>query len=103
MPIGHLRTISRQYIVAVMTGLAELDENSRVREIGTGSGYQAAVLGEVAGEVYSIEILKPLADEARDRLQTLGYKNVEIRHGDGYRGWPEKAPFDLEPILLLNI
>jgi len=94
-PIKHKQTISQPYIVALMTQLAEPKAESRALDIGTGSGYQAAVLAEIVKEVYSIEILKPLADEARKRLTGLGYKNVTVRHGDGYRGWPEKAPFDV--------
>jgi len=95
LPIGHSQTISQPYIVALMTQLAEPKAESRALDIGTGSGYQAAVLGEICKEVYSIEIVKPLADEARTRLKELGYKNITVRHGDGYRGWPEKAPFDV--------
>ena len=95
LPIGHGQTISQPYIVALMTQLARCKPESRALDIGTGSGYQAAVLGELCKEVYSIEILKPLADEARKRLTDLGYKNVTVRHGDGYRGWPEHAPFDV--------
>jgi protein-L-isoaspartate(D-aspartate) O-methyltransferase len=94
VPIGHGQTASQPYMVAVMTELAELGPRSRVLEIGTGSGYQAAVLAEVAGEVYSIEILEPLATSARQTLERLGYGRVHVRHGDGYRGWPEAAPFD---------
>ncbi len=94
VPIGHGQTASQPYMVAVMTELAELDPRSRVLEIGTGSGYQAAVLAEVAGEVYSIELLEPLATSARRTLERLGYGRVHVRHGDGYRGWPEAAPFD---------
>ena len=95
LPIGHRQTISQPYIVALMTQLARPKAGSRALDIGTGSGYQAAVLGEICKEVYSIEILKPLADEAGTRLKQLGYKNVTVRSGDGYRGWPEKAPFDV--------
>jgi protein-L-isoaspartate(D-aspartate) O-methyltransferase len=94
VPIGHGQTASQPYMVAVMTELAELGPRARVLEIGTGSGYQAAVLAEVAGEVYSIEILEPLATSARRTLERLGYGRVHVRHGDGYRGWPEAAPFD---------
>ena len=94
VPIGHGQTASQPYIVAVMTELAELDPRARVLEIGTGSGYQAAVLAEVAGEVYSIELLEPLAASARRTLERLGYGRVHLRQGDGYRGWPEAAPFD---------
>jgi len=92
--IGHDQTISQPYIVAIMTELAALGPDSKVLEIGTGSGYGAAVLAEVAKEVYTIEILKPLAHEARARLERLGYKNVRCRCCDGYRGWEEAGPFD---------
>jgi protein-L-isoaspartate(D-aspartate) O-methyltransferase len=95
LPIGHGQTISQPLIVALMTQLSRPTPSTKALDVGTGSGYQAAILAELVDEVYSIEILKPLADEARERLQTLGYKNVEVRHGDGYRGWPEQAPFDL--------
>jgi len=95
LPIGHEQTISQPYIVALMTQLARPRAGARALDIGTGSGYQAAVLAELTGQVYSIEILCPLADEARDRLARLGYDNAEVRCGDGYRGWPEHAPFDL--------
>ena len=94
VPIGHGQTASQPYVVAVMTELAELRPDSRVLEIGTGSGYQAAVLAEVAGEVYSIELLEPLAASARRTLERLGYGRVHLRQGDGYRGWPEAGPFD---------
>lgn len=93
-PIGHGQTISQPYIVAVMTDLLDLDKNDRVLEIGAGSGYQAAVLAEVAGYVYSIETVEALAASARRRLKSLGYANIEIRCGDGYQGWEEQAPFD---------
>jgi len=95
LPIGHRQTISQPLIVAEMTQLSRPTPAATALDVGTGSGYQAAILAELVKQVYSIEILKPLADESRDRLQTLGYKNVEVRHGDGYRGWPEQAPFDL--------
>ena len=94
LPIGHDQTISQPYIVAYMTEALELDATHRVLEIGTGSGYQAAVLGELAKEVYTIEIVAPLADRARQTLKSLGYQNVHIRTGNGYLGWPEQAPFD---------
>ncbi len=94
LPIGQGQTISQPYIVALMTQLVRPTPKSKALDIGTGSGYQAAVLGELCKEVYSIEIVKPLADEARERLAELGYKNVTVRHGDGYNGWPEHAPFD---------
>jgi len=95
LPIGHGQTISQPYIVALMTELARPTPESKALDIGTGSGYQAAILAELCKEVYSIEILDPLAQEAKKRLQELGYKNVAVRTGDGYQGWPEKAPFDL--------
>ena len=94
LPIGHGQTISQPYIVAFMTAQLRLTPRSRVLEVGTGSGYQAAVLAEIAGEVYTIEILPPLAQEAAARLQRLGYGRVHVRTGDGYNGWPEAAPFD---------
>jgi protein-L-isoaspartate(D-aspartate) O-methyltransferase len=94
LPIGHGQTISQPYIVALMTELAATTPASRVLEIGTGSGYQAAVLAELAKEVYTIEILAPLATRAERTLRRLGYERVRVRHGDGYGGWPEVAPFD---------
>jgi protein-L-isoaspartate(D-aspartate) O-methyltransferase len=94
LPIGHGQTISQPYIVAFMTEALGLRGGENVLDVGTGSGYQAAVLAEIAARVYSIEILAPLADEARARLARLGYGNVEVRAGDGYAGWPEAAPFD---------
>jgi len=94
LPIGKGQTISQPYIVAVMTELARPASQHRVLEIGTGSGYQAAVLAEIVAQVYTIEIVKELADEAAARLKRLGYSNITVRHGDGYRGWPEEAPFD---------
>jgi protein-L-isoaspartate(D-aspartate) O-methyltransferase len=94
LPIGHGQTISQPYIVAVMTDLLDLGPADRVLEIGTGSGYQAAVLAEVAGRVYSVEVIEELAGAARARLGRLGYDTVEVLNGDGNRGWPEKAPFD---------
>jgi len=94
LPIGHGQTISQPYIVALMTELAQVRPGARVLEVGTGSGYQAAVLALLAKEVYSIEIVEPLATEAAERLLRLGYRNVVVRAGDGYRGWPERAPFD---------
>lgn len=95
LPIGSSQTISQPYIVALMTQLADPQPGDRVLEIGTGSGYQAAVLAELAGEVFSIEIVEPLAAEASHRLRDLGYGNVAVRAGDGYAGWPEHAPFDI--------
>jgi len=94
LPIGEGQTISQPYIVAFMTEALRLDPNSTVLEIGTGSGYQAAVCAEIARHVYTIEIVEPLATEAAQRLKTLGYPNVYVRAGDGYHGWPEKGPFD---------
>ena len=94
LPIGHGQTISQPYIVALMTQLLELKGTERVLEVGTGSGYQAAVLAEVAAEVYTIEIVEPLALTAAGRLKALGYARVEVRAGDGYAGWPDRAPFD---------
>jgi len=94
LPIGHGQTISQPYIVALMTDLLAPRKEDRVLEIGTGSGYQAAVLSHLVKSVYTIEIVAPLAAEARERLARLGYGNVEVRTGDGYKGWPEQAPFD---------
>jgi protein-L-isoaspartate(D-aspartate) O-methyltransferase len=94
LPIGHDQTISQPRIVAIMTQALELTGRERVLEIGTGSGYQAAVLALLAKEVDSIEIVEPLGVVAQNRLRGLGYANVNVRIGDGYRGWPEKAPFD---------
>ncbi len=94
LPIAGSQTISQPYIVALMTELLGLPEHARVLEIGTGSGYQSAVLGEIADEVYSIEILPELALASANKLAELGYKNVTVREGDGYRGWPEHAPYD---------
>lgn len=94
LPIGASQTISQPYIVALMTELLALDGKEKVLEIGTGSGYQAAVLSLVAREVYTIEILAPLGEQAGQLLRDLGYRNVHTRVGDGYQGWPEEAPFD---------
>jgi len=94
LPIGHRQTISQPYIVAFMTEALRLTGSERVLEVGTGSGYQAAVLAELVEEVYSIEIVEALAQEAAERLARLGYASVHVRAGDGYRGWPERAPFD---------
>ena len=94
LPIGNGQTISQPFIVALMTDLLELKPGGKVLEIGTGCGYQAAVLGELAGEVYTIEIVDPLAKEAAARILTLGYRNVTVRSGDGYAGWAQFAPFD---------
>jgi protein-L-isoaspartate(D-aspartate) O-methyltransferase len=94
LPIGHGQTISQPYVVAAMTEALELSPDDRVLEIGTGSGYQAAVLSGLCREVYTIEIVEPLAERARADLARLGYANVHVRAGDGYGGWPEQAPFD---------
>ena len=94
LPIGMGQTISQPFIVALMTDLMEVKPGDRVLEIGTGSGYQAALLAELAGTVYTIEIVEPLAREAAERLNRLGYRNVVTRTGDGYQGWREHAPFD---------
>ncbi|MEW6527641.1 MAG: protein-L-isoaspartate(D-aspartate) O-methyltransferase [Spirochaetota bacterium] len=95
LPIGYGQTISQPYIVALMTELCELDGSEKVLEIGTGSGYQAAILSLLAKEVYTIEIVEPLGKQAALRLKSLGYKNVTVKIGDGYKGWPEHAPFDV--------
>ncbi len=94
LPIGHGQTISQPYIVAYMTEMLQLEPGHKVLEIGTGSGYQAAVLAEIAKHVHSIELVPGLAREARAALAKAGYANVTVRTGDGYRGWPELAPFD---------
>ena len=94
LPIGHGQTISQPYIVAFMTEALGLHGGETVLEVGTGSGYQAAVLAEIAAHVYSIEIVPALAQESAGRLADLGYRNVQVKAGDGYRGWPEAAPFD---------
>jgi len=94
LPIGHEQTISQPYVVAFMSQALQLEGDERVLEIGTGSGYQAAVLGELAREVYTIEIVPPLAERAGALLTELGYDRVHVRAGDGYRGWPEHAPFE---------
>jgi protein-L-isoaspartate(D-aspartate) O-methyltransferase len=94
LSIGHGQTISQPYIVALMTELLEVERNHRVLEIGTGSGYQAAVLSQLAGEVYSIEVVEELAKSSSKLLHSQGCRNVTVRYGDGYAGWPEKAPFD---------
>lgn len=94
LPIGHGQTISQPFIVAIMTDLLRTEPGHRVLEIGTGCGYQAAVLSRLVARVYSIETVAPLAAEAGERLRRLGFTNVEVRHGDGYAGWPEAAPFD---------
>jgi protein-L-isoaspartate(D-aspartate) O-methyltransferase len=94
LPIGHGQTISQPYIVALMTDLLDPKSNQTVLEIGTGSGYQAAVLAELVKRVYTIEIVEPLGREAKDRIARLGYRNTEVKIGDGYYGWPEHGPFD---------
>jgi protein-L-isoaspartate(D-aspartate) O-methyltransferase len=94
LPIGEGQTISQPYIVALMTEVLQLSKADRVLEIGTGSGYQAAVLAQVAGEVYTIEIKEKLYEKAHRLLQTLGLSEISVRHADGYFGWPQKAPFD---------
>jgi len=94
LDIGRGQTISQPYIVALSTDLLQVNASSVVLEIGTGSGYQAAVLARVAGHVFSMEIIDSLSRQAAERLRELGYGNVEVRTGDGYQGWPERAPFD---------
>jgi len=94
LPIGHGQTISQPFIVALMTDLLDLRVDARVLEIGTGCGYQAAVLAEIAREVYTVELVEPLAQEAAARFAALGYRNAHARAGDGYGGWPVHAPFD---------
>ncbi len=94
LPIGYRQTISQPYIVAYMTSLIEPEESDKILEIGTGSGYQAAVLGEIADSVFSVEIVDELAKTASDKLEKLGYENVWVKAGDGYFGWPEHAPYD---------
>jgi protein-L-isoaspartate(D-aspartate) O-methyltransferase len=94
LPIGYGQTISQPFIVAFMTQQLKPKSTDRVLEIGTGSGYQAAVLSELVAQVYTIEIVKPLAERSAALLRELGYKNVEVKAGDGYKGWPEHAPFD---------
>jgi protein-L-isoaspartate(D-aspartate) O-methyltransferase len=94
LPIGEGQTISQPYVVAYMAEALELREEDRVLEVGTGSGYAAAVLGRIVAEVFSVERHRELAESAAERLQRLGYDNVHVRCGDGTRGWPEEAPFD---------
>jgi len=94
LPIGEGQTISQPYIVALMTELLELKGREKVLEIGTGSGYQAAILAELATEVYTIELLKPLAERSQKLLEDLGYENIKVKQGNGFLGWPEYAPFD---------
>ena len=95
LPIGHEQTISQPYIAALMTQLVEPKPSSKALDVGTGSGYQAAVLAELVKSVHSIEIVEPLATEARNRLHRLGYRNITVRHGDGYQGSSKEAPFDI--------
>jgi len=95
LPIGYGQTISQPYIVAYMTEVAKPDPSKTALEIGTGSGYQAAVLAETVKSVYSIEIVPELAKESAERLKMLGYKNITVKHGDGYKGWKEFSPFDI--------
>lgn len=94
LPIGYNQTISQPYIVALMTELLRPDSNKKILEIGTGSGYQAAVLAKLVEQVYTIEIVKELAESSKMLLQNMGYDNVKVKEGDGYGGWPEYAPFD---------
>ena len=94
LPIGHGQTISQPYIVAFMTEAIRPQPGEKILEIGAGSGYQAAILAQMGADVYTVEIVEPLAEMARQTLERLGYKNAQVRHGDGYRGWPEHAPFD---------
>lgn len=95
LPIGYAQTISQPYIVAYMTEAAQPGSEDRALEIGTGSGYQSAILAEIVKEVYTIEVVEPLAMSAASRLSGFGYKNIHVRYSDGYSGWPEKAPFDV--------
>ena len=94
VPIGHDQTISQPYIVALMTEQLELEGTDRVLEVGTGSGYQAAILAEIVGQVYTIEIIDELGRSAGERLEGLGYEDVNVKIGDGYQDWPEHSPFD---------
>ena len=94
LPIGHDQTISQPFIVALMTDLAAVEAGDKVLEVGTGSGYQAAILAEMGVEVYSIEIVPELSREAGEIIEKLGYQNIHLRIGDGYKGWPDEAPFD---------
>jgi protein-L-isoaspartate(D-aspartate) O-methyltransferase len=95
LPIGYNQTISQPYIVAYMTEALKPESNMKALEIGTGSGYQSAILAEIVEEVFTIEIVPELADESAQRLKALGYRNITCKYGDGYRGWNEFAPFDL--------
>ena len=94
LEVGQGRSIYQPYVVALMTSLLELERGDKVLEVGTGSGYHAAVLSRIAGEVYSMEIVDPVARQAAKKLDIMGYKNINIRVGDGYQGWPDKGPFD---------
>jgi protein-L-isoaspartate(D-aspartate) O-methyltransferase len=94
LSIGHGQTISQPYIVALMTDLLDLNSGDRVLEIGTGCGYQTAILAELAAHVFTIEVVPELQAESRERLKALGYRNISFRIGDGWHGWPEEAPFD---------
>ena len=94
LPIGYGQTISQPYIVALMTQLLQLKPEHKVLEVGTGSGYQAAILGELCSEVYTVEIIRELAEAAKEKLKRLGYENVHVKHADGYYGWKEHAPYD---------
>lgn len=94
LPIGHGQTISQPFVVAYMTEVLQVDDSSVVLEIGTGSGYQAAILSVLVNKVYTIEIIEKLAESASETLRKLGYDNVGVKHGDGYYGWPEHAPYD---------
>ena len=94
LPIGEGQTISQPYVVAFMTEILRLKPGDRILEVGTGSGYQAAIAAKLAGEVYTVEIFPSLADRARRTLESLGFRNIFVRQGDGYYGWKEKAPFD---------
>jgi protein-L-isoaspartate(D-aspartate) O-methyltransferase len=94
LPIGYGQTISQPYIVALMTDSLKVEEGFKVLEIGTGSGYQAAVLAEIGCQVFTVEVIKILADTAQERLKSLGYPEINVRWGDGYFGWKEEAPFD---------
>ena len=94
LPIGHDQTISQPYIVALMSELLTVAPGRKILEIGTGSGYQAAVLAEMGARVFTIEIIAPLGERARDTLHTLGYADIRVKIGDGYAGWPEEAPFE---------
>jgi protein-L-isoaspartate(D-aspartate) O-methyltransferase len=94
LPIGHKQTISQPYIVAYMTEQLQVEKSHKVLEIGTGSGYQAAVLAELANHIFTIEIIPELAESSEKVLIELGYENITVRTGDGYMGWPEEAPFD---------